>query len=39
VRVEIVVQSHAHPSVVPGLFQNLDVLGAFHSDFGDMNRV
>ena len=39
VRVEIVVQRYTHHFADPGFFQNLDVLGLFHSDFGDMHRV
>jgi len=37
--VEIVVQRHTHPVVVTSQFQNMNVLGPFESDFGDMNRV
>ena len=39
VRVEIVAQRYTHAFVVTIPFQNLDVLGLCHSDFGDMNRV
>lgn len=38
-RVEIVVQRYTDAFVQPGLFEDLDVLGPLHSDFGDMRRV
>jgi hypothetical protein len=36
---EIMVQRHTHPFVLTSLFQDMDILGPFQSDFGNVNRI
>ena len=38
-RVKIAVQRDTHLFVDPSLLQDLDVLGLFHFEFGDMRRI
>jgi hypothetical protein len=39
VRVEVVIQRHANPRIIPCELQNLNVLGPMHPYLGDMHRV